>query len=93
MPLRKISVHPRPEHPATSVPVTAELQQRFDAIRDELHVPEEFPQPVLAEADAAAEGPELPDRDDASADDVDLVADGEVVPDRHGVGRAYADAP
>ena len=54
MPLRKISVHPRPEHPATSVPVTAELQQRFDAIRDELHVPEQFPQPVLAEADAAA---------------------------------------
>jgi hypothetical protein len=36
---------------------------------------------------------ELPDSDDPSADDVDLVTDGEVVPDRHRVGRAYADAP
>jgi len=66
MPLRKISVHPNPEHPETSVPVTAELQQRFDAIRAELKVPDEFPQDVLAEARAAAQAPELPDRDETS---------------------------
>jgi hypothetical protein len=36
---------------------------------------------------------ELAGDDEPSADDVDLVADGQVVPHGHGVGRAYADAP
>jgi hypothetical protein len=42
---------------------------------------------------AAAELDERAESEVASGDDVDLVADGEVVPDGHGVGRAYADAP
>ncbi len=36
---------------------------------------------------------ELAEVPEPSGDDVDLVADGEVVPHGHGVGRAYADAP
>jgi exoribonuclease R len=64
MPPRKISVHPRPEPPGTSVPATAELQQRFDAIRTDLAVPAEFPAEVVAEAQASATSPQLPARDE-----------------------------
>jgi hypothetical protein len=44
----------------------------------------------LAQVEAASEDDVV---GTSSADDVDEVADGEVVPDRHGIGRAYADAP
>lgn len=66
MPLRKITVHPRPGHPATSVPATAALQQRFDAIRAELDVPESFPPEVVDEAEAVAVAPDLPERDETA---------------------------
>jgi exoribonuclease R len=66
MPLRKITVHPRPEHPGTSVPASADLQQRFDAIRAELEVPSSFPGDVVAEAKAASTSPDLPERDETA---------------------------
>jgi exoribonuclease R len=66
MPLRKITVHPGPEHPETSVPASADLQQRFDAIRAELEVPSSFPSEVVAEAQAAATSPDLPERDETA---------------------------
>jgi exoribonuclease R len=66
MPLRKITVHPGPRHPETSVPASADLQQRFDAIRDELEVPSSFPSDAVAEAEAAAASPDLPERDETA---------------------------
>jgi exoribonuclease R len=66
MPLRKITVHPRPEQSGTSVPASADLQQRFDAIRAELEVPSSFPGDVVAEAQAAAASPVLPERDETA---------------------------
>ena len=72
------------------------LRRTLDAIERmvELTVEGRPPRPLpSASCFRCRELAELPDRDEASADDVDLVADGEVVPDGHGVGRAYADAP
>ena len=70
MPLRQISVRApsAPAEPAapTEVPATAELLQRFAAVRAELEVPEEFPEAVLAEAQAAASSPALPERDETA---------------------------
>ncbi|HEV7173013.1 MAG TPA: RNB domain-containing ribonuclease [Pedococcus sp.] len=44
--------------------VSAELAARFETIRTELSVPDEFPAPVLAEAERAAASPTLPERDE-----------------------------
>ena len=44
--------------------VSAQLATRFEAIRTELAVPDDFPEAVLAEAQRAAASPELPDRDE-----------------------------
>ncbi len=44
--------------------VSAELAARFEAIRTELSVPDEFPAAVLAEAERAAASPTLPERDE-----------------------------
>jgi hypothetical protein len=72
------------------------LRRTLDAIQRmvELTVEGRPPRPLPSSSCfRCRELAELPDRDEASADDVDLVANGEVVPDRRGVGRAYADAP
>jgi exoribonuclease R len=49
---------------ATSVAESAELKQRFDAIRAELDVPTDFPPEVVAEAREAAAAADLPERDE-----------------------------
>ena len=73
------------------------LRRTLDAIERmvELTVEGRPPRPLpsAVPASVAASWPSCPTVTTASADDVDLVADGEVVPDGHGVGRAYADAP
>ncbi|HEU4331456.1 MAG TPA: RNB domain-containing ribonuclease [Lapillicoccus sp.] len=64
MPQREIrfrTTTPVPAH--TEVDRTA-LVERFAAIRAELEVPLEFPPEVLAEADRAARGAVMPDRDE-----------------------------
>lgn len=43
---------------------TRALEAAFEAIRDEMDVPKEFPAEVLAEAERAAASPELPERDE-----------------------------
>ncbi|MGO4597755.1 RNB domain-containing ribonuclease [Terrabacter sp. 2RAF25] len=46
--------------------VARQLADRFVAVRRELEVPEEFPPEVIAEAQAAAENADLPERDETS---------------------------
>ena len=46
--------------------VAQELVTRFEAIRRELEVPQEFPSDVVAEARAADDAAELPDRDETA---------------------------
>ena len=46
--------------------VAQQLAARFEAVRRELEVPEEFPPDVVAEAAAAASNADLPDRDETS---------------------------
>jgi hypothetical protein len=72
------------------------LRRTLDAIERmvELTVERRPPRPLpSASCFRCRELAELPEQDEASADDVDLVADGEVVPDGQRVGRAYSDAP
>ena len=71
------------------------LRRTLDAIKRmvELQVEGRAPAPVPAPgASGAATSRGAARAMPASADDVDLVADGEVVPDRDGVGRPHADA-
>jgi exoribonuclease R len=65
MPKRHISAATTDHHP---LEVTDALRRRFDAIRAELEVPDEFPEDVLEEAAQAAgpAGADLPDRDETS---------------------------
>jgi hypothetical protein len=74
----------------TSLRRTLDAIERMVELTVEGRPPRPLPSPSCFRCRELAE---LPEPDDASADDVDLVADGEVVPDRNGVGRAYADAP
>jgi len=67
MPLRWIKVvPPTPDLVAAGVD-RAELAAAFDQIRTELGVPDTFAPDVLAEAQAAAAQPKLPDRDETAA--------------------------
>ena len=55
----------------TPVPAHAEIDQaallaRFEAIREQLHVPAQFPDDVLAEAERAARDVVLPTRDETA---------------------------
>ena len=64
MPKRQIQVQqPSSE---TAVQQSAELSARFEAIRAELSVPESFPPDVETEASAAAQDPQLPERDETA---------------------------
>ncbi|KRF24623.1 RNB domain-containing ribonuclease [Phycicoccus sp. Soil803] len=64
MPKRSIHVQePTREQTAKQ---SAALVARFDAIRAELKVPEAFPPEVESEAKAAAEAPDLPERDETA---------------------------
>ena len=72
------------------------LRRTLDAIERmvELTVEGRPPRPLpSASCFRCRELAELPDQDEASGDDVDLVADGEVIPDGERVGWAYSDAP
>lgn len=64
MPKRTIHVQEPTRDPA--VQQSAALTARFDAIRAELKVPAAFPAEVESEAKAAAEAPELPERDETA---------------------------
>jgi hypothetical protein len=77
----------------TSLRRTLDAIERMIELTVEGRPPRTAPSAGCFRCRALAELDELGPSEDASGDDVDLVADGEVVPDRHGVGRAYADAP
>ncbi|ADU48556.1 RNB domain-containing ribonuclease [Intrasporangium calvum] len=81
----------------------AALLQRFEAIRDEFEVPEEFPADVLAEARGAAAAAQLPTRDltdipfitidPAGSQDLDQAMHIERQGDGYRVRYAIADVP
>lgn len=81
----------------------AALLQRFEAIRDEFEVPEEFPADVLAEAGRAAAAAQLPKRDltdipfitidPADSQDLDQAMHIERQGDGYRVRYAIADVP
>ena len=62
--MRRITLKPAGRAEVPEGVDASELRAAFDAIRAELDVPQEFPAEVLAEADAAAAGLQLPQRDE-----------------------------
>lgn len=63
MPIRRIVA---PQATASDPQHRGPLETAFARLREELELPQEFPQPVLAEAQAAVADQELPDRDETA---------------------------
>ncbi|WP_457256601.1 RNB domain-containing ribonuclease [Pedococcus sp. P5_B7] len=99
----KRSIHVQEPTREQTVEQSAALVARFDAIRAELKVPEAFPPEVESEAKAAADAPELPERDEtalpfltidpAGSMDLDQALHIERAGDGYRVRYAIADVP
>jgi hypothetical protein len=77
----------------TEAMLRTSLRRTLDAVERMIELTVEARPPRPGPGGGCFRCRQLSETDPPSADDVDLIADPEVVPDRVGVGRAYADAP
>ena len=77
----------------TEAMLRSSLRRTLDAIERMVELTAEGRPPRSGPGGGCFRCRQLAEVEPASADDVDLIADREVVPDRLGIGRAYADAP